>query len=119
MATKKKLNGSHKAATPKAEIHLGSVLTKGQSKRENKPAAPRAVRATTYVATASTEGKKLAPQARLIVDLIHKYGDKGVSKADLVGELKDKLKTKQPVERVLAYYTVLLKKDGVIGTHKS
>lgn len=108
MATKKKLNGSHKVAAPKV------VAPKAE-----KAIASKAVRNTTYVASGSTEGKKLAPQARVIVDLIHKYGASGVTKAELVTELKDKLKTKQPVERVLAYYTVLLKKDGLVGTHKA
>lgn len=109
MATKKKLNGGV------------AVAPKVKAPKAVKVSAPaeRKVRVTTYVATGTGEGSKLAPQARVIVDLIHKYGANGVSKSDLVNELKDKLKTKQPVERVLAYYTVLLKKDGLLNTSKS
>jgi hypothetical protein len=55
----------------------------------------------------------------VIFNIIHEAGDRGISKSELVGNLKGILKTKQPVERVLAYYSVLLKKDGLLATTKA
>ena len=70
-------------------------------------------------ASVDKPAKTLAPQALVIFNIIHEAGDRGISKTELVGNLKGILKTKQPVERVLAYYSVLLKKDGLLATTKA
>jgi hypothetical protein len=62
--------------------------------------------------------EKLSPQARCIAELISNYGDEGVSRQQLIEELKPLLKTRQPTERVLSFYIVALKRDGVITCDK-
>jgi len=106
-----KKNGTKKkAAAPKAAATSTAVDT---------AAAPK-LRNTIYRPTgAPTPAKTLAPQALVIFNIIHEAGDRGISKAELVGHLKGILKTRQPVERVLAYYSVLLKKDGLLATTKA
>jgi hypothetical protein len=62
--------------------------------------------------------EKLSPQARTIINLIANYGNEGVSRQQLIEELKPLLKTRQPTERVLSFYTVVLKQDGIISSEK-
>jgi hypothetical protein len=62
--------------------------------------------------------EKLSPQARTIIELIANYGDNGISRQQLIEELKPLLKTRQPTERVLSFYTVVLKHDGIITSEK-
>ena len=62
--------------------------------------------------------EKLSPQAKIIIDLLANYGDAGVSRKELIEELKPLLKTRQPTERVLSFYSVVLKHDGVISSEK-
>lgn len=106
-----KKNGTKKkASAPKVEAIKTVVDT---------VAAPK-LRNTIYRPTgAPTPAKTLAPQALVIFNIIHEAGDRGISKTELVDNLKGILKTKQPVERVLAYYSVLLKKDGLLATSKA
>jgi hypothetical protein len=112
-------NGTKKkAAAPKAAAKTIKVanpeLTAAIVNSEPK------LRNTIYRPTgAPTPAKALAPQALVIFNIIHEAGDRGISKSELVGNLKGILKTKQPVERVLAYYSVLLKKDGLLATTKA
>ena len=106
-----KKNGTKKkAAAPKAAAISAAV---------DAVVAPK-LRNTIYRPTgAPTPAKTLAPQALVIFNIIHEAGDRGISKAELVSNLKGILKTRQPVERVLAYYSVLLKKDGLLATTKA
>lgn len=62
--------------------------------------------------------KKLAPQAQVIVDTIAEFGTEGVTRKDLVAKLEadGKLKTKQPVGRILSYYQKDIVKFGTV-TH--
>jgi hypothetical protein len=110
-----KKNGTKKkAAAPKAAATSTAVDTAVDT-----AAAPK-LRNTIYRPTgAPTPAKTLAPQALVIFNIIHEAGDRGISKAELVSNLKGILKTRQPVERVLAYYSVLLKKDGLLATTKN
>ena len=112
-------NGTKKkAAAPKAAAKTIKVVTAGVTDvvATNAPK----LRNTIYKrASVDKPAKALAPQALVIFNIIHEAGDRGISKSELVGNLKGILKTKQPVERVLAYYSVLLKKDGLLATTKA
>jgi hypothetical protein len=107
-----------KVAAPKAAAKTTKVVNAAVT-AEVVTNAPK-LRNTIYRPTgAATPAKALAPQALVIFNIIHEAGDRGISKSELVGNLKGILKTKQPVERVLAYYSVLLKKDGLLATTKA
>lgn len=62
--------------------------------------------------------EKVSPQARIILGLLANYGDAGVTRKQLIEELKPLLKTRQPTERVLSFYAVVLKHDGIITSEK-
>lgn len=113
-------NGNKKkAAAPKAAAKTIKVANPELTTAIVTTSAPK-LRNTIYRPTgAPTPAKALAPQALVIFNIIHEAGDRGISKNELVGNLKGILKTKQPVERVLAYYSVLLKKDGLLATTKA
>jgi DNA-binding response OmpR family regulator len=100
-------------------------------KKSSKKAADTSLKVEAIPVAAPTVGKrevrykvigevpeKLSPQARTIIELIANYGDEGVSRHQLIEELKPLLKTRQPTERVLAFYTVVLKHDGLISSEK-
>ena len=113
-------NGNKKkAAAPKAAAKTIKVANPELTTAIVTTSAHK-LRNTIYRPTgAPTPAKALAPQALVIFNIIHEAGDRGISKNELVGNLKGILKTKQPVERVLAYYSVLLKKDGLLATTKA
>lgn len=59
------------------------------------------------------EGEKLAPQARVIVNVLSEHKD-GVSRAELVTALTGKLNTRQPEGRILTYYQKTLVERGYV-----
>ena len=59
---------------------------------------------------------KLATQARVIVETVHELGAK--TRDELVNALKDRVKTRQPVERILGYYQKTLETKGFIKVEK-
>lgn len=61
------------------------------------------------------KAKKLPPQAAVIVECIRKAGKKGIGRKDLYAALPDAgLVTRQPAERIVAYYQERLLKEGWI-----
>lgn len=50
------------------------------------------------------EGEKLSPQAEVILSVIKDAGDEGIKRGDLIMNLSSALTTRQPAERVLAFY---------------
>jgi hypothetical protein len=64
------------------------------------------------------EGEKMAPQLRAIVEALSEIGiGKEVDRKEFVKVLSDrpeKLVTRQPVERILAYYAPQLKEQGLV-----
>jgi hypothetical protein len=52
--------------------------------------------------------KKIAPQARVIINAIEAAGQGGITRADLVANLKGVLQTRQPEGRILSYYQKLI-----------
>lgn len=59
---------------------------------------------------------KLATQARIIVEVVHEVGTK--SREELLEVLKDRVKTRQPIERILGYYQKTLETKGFIKIEK-
>lgn len=63
------------------------------------------------------ENDKIAPQAKVLIDKLSSIGvGKEVDRDEFVKQIEAEgnLKTKQPVARILAYYTPLLSKEGLI-----
>jgi hypothetical protein len=52
--------------------------------------------------------KKVAPQAQNIINLVKAAGKAGLSRADLVKQMKGVVQTRQPEGRILTYYQKLL-----------
>ncbi len=80
---------------------------------ETKAAAPKTID-TFFFKKAVAEGEKLAPQARVIVNVLSTSGEKGMSRDDLVSALKGKLVTRQPEGRILTYYQKTLVERGYL-----
>lgn len=59
---------------------------------------------------------KLATQARVIVEVVHEVGSK--TREELLDVLKDRVKTRQPIERILGYYQKTLETKGFIKVEK-
>lgn len=59
---------------------------------------------------------KLATQARVIVETVHEVG--AGSREALLEVLKDRVKTRQPIERILGYYQKTLETKGFIKVTK-
>lgn len=59
---------------------------------------------------------KLATQARVIVEAVHEVGPK--TREELLDVLKDRVKTRQPIERILGYYQKNLETKGFIKVDK-
>jgi hypothetical protein len=115
MKTKNKANSGAKSAKKVAVKAVQKKPLKKAAEIVDKPvAAKREVR---YKVIGQVP-EKLSPQARCIIELIANYGNDGVSRQQLIEELKPLLKTRQPTERVLSFYTVVLKHDGIITSEK-
>lgn len=68
------------------------------------------------------EGEKTAPQAKVIIDVIaEKFGvGKEVERAEVIKTIEESglLKTRQPVDRIIAYYQKPLRLEGIIEVIK-
>ena len=106
-APKKQATKKPVAATPKT-----TVLKKPAPIKE-----PKTSREVLYKIISEPTTKQ-SPQATVILDILAKHRKEGVKRKQLIEELKSLLKTRQPVERVLAYYAVVLKHEGVLGVEK-
>jgi hypothetical protein len=57
---------------------------------------------------------KMPPQAKVIVNAVEAAGKTGIKRAELVKNLTGVLVTRQPVGRIVSYYTKLLKSSGTV-----
>jgi hypothetical protein len=82
--------------------------------------SPRTARTYRLTDSKLEEAKKFKGQKKLIIDAMISMGasgtNTGVSTATIADAIKDKLETKQPPERVVAFYMNTLAKDGVIDS---
>lgn len=76
-----------------------------------KPAAPKTV--DTFVGKNPVkEGDKLAPQARVIVNVLHAQPNARATRDELCKALEGKLTTRQPIGRIVTYYQKMLTEKG-------
>ena len=68
-----------------------------------------------------TPEDKLQPQAKQMVDIIIAAGPDGIDRETLVAELTKVVKTRQPVERIVAFYQQKLgaKGTGLVAVTKT
>lgn len=76
------------------------------------PAAPKTVDTFTFVKNVA-EGEKLAPQARVIVNVLSDHKE-GLTREALSKALDGKLVTRQPIGRIVTYYQKMLVERGYI-----
>jgi hypothetical protein len=77
-----------------------------------KPAAPKTIDTFKFVKPVA-EGEKLAPQARVIVNVLADHKN-GLTREDLSKALEGKLQTRQPIGRIVTYYQKTLVERGYI-----
>ena len=79
------------------------------------------MKVTYKMARELTAEDKLQPQAKQMVDIIVAAGKDGIEKTALVAELTKVVKTRQPVERIVAFYQQKLgpKGSGVLLIEKT
>jgi hypothetical protein len=77
-----------------------------------KPAVPKTIDTFKFVKPVA-EGEKLAPQARVIVNVLSEHKN-GLTREDLNKSLDGKLQTRQPIGRIVTYYQKLLVERGYI-----
>ncbi len=77
-----------------------------------KPAAPKTIDTFKFVKPVA-EGEKLAPQARVIVNVLADHKS-GLTREDLNKALDGKLQTRQPIGRIVTYYQKTLVERGYI-----
>jgi len=75
------------------------------------PAAPKTIDTFAFVKPVA-EGEKLAPQARVIVNVLADL--KTATREDLAKALEGKLQTRQPIGRIVTYYQKSLVERGYI-----
>ena len=99
-----------KAAPPVAEV----------KKDAKKKEAAKTVKKTTFkVARKLTEDDKLPKQMKVLYDVLAGAGKGGLSKEDWVKELKGKIETRQPIERIIGYYQSRMESAGMIVIEKT
>lgn len=77
------------------------------------PAKPKTIDTFKHLKGVS-EGEKLAPQARVIVNVLADH-PKGLTREDLCKALEGKLVTRQPIGRIVTYYQKNLVERGYIS----
>jgi hypothetical protein len=85
---------------------------KTTKKRAAKQAPVKRVRQSAKYQLAGELSDTKSPQQLLIRDAMKKLGP--ATAAEIAGQIKDKLKTKQTPERVVAFYLTAWKKLGVV-----
>jgi hypothetical protein len=85
---------------------------KTTKKRKAKAAVTRERQTAKYQLTGDLSDKIKSPQQLLIRDAMQKLGP--ATAAEIADQIKDKLKTKQGPQRVVAFYLTAWKKVGVV-----
>ncbi|CAB4182373.1 hypothetical protein UFOVP1090_5 [uncultured Caudovirales phage] len=100
---------STKKAQKPADVAPAAVATQ----KAVKAAKPKTVDIFKFLKPVA-EGDKLAPQARVIVNVLSEHAANGLNRDDLVTALVGKLNTRQPESRILTYYQKTLAEGGYI-----
>lgn len=85
-----------------------------RSSSSSEPKAPRSVKAYRLTEAKKDEWSKYKGQKKLIVDAMLAMGDTAASVNMIADAIKDKLETKQPPERVVAFYMNVFSHDGIV-----
>lgn len=67
-----------------------------------------------FKATGTEPNCKLAPQAAGIVNILKEAGDEGLKHDDLVAAMEGVISSRQPLNRILAYYKKTLIESGAV-----
>lgn len=67
----------------------------------------------------ANNGKKLAPQAQQIVNIIEAAGAKGLTRDEIIAKMKGVVKTRQPESRILSYYQKTIQENGMVTFTKA
>ncbi len=97
---------------PAAAAAAASTTAPAAGAAPAKVAAPKTVDTFKFVKPVA-EGEKLAPQARVIVNVLSEH-KAGITREDLSKALDGKLTTRQPIGRIVTYYQKLLVERGYI-----
>lgn len=101
------------AAAAAASATAPAANTAGAKTTPAAPAKPKTIDTFRFLKPVG-EGAKLAPQARVIVNVLSEFKD-GVTREDLNKALEGKLQTRQPIGRIVTYYQKLLVESGYIS----
>lgn len=100
-------------------------ITKAEEKKEKQAAAANARKARDarlakdrffYV---EEPEKAPAPQAQGIINILKEAKKKGLSRPELVANMEGKIETRQPLGRILSYYSKALIASGAIRVETS
>jgi hypothetical protein len=101
------------AAAAAASATAPAANTAGAQTAPAAPAKPKTIDTFRFIKGVQ-EGAKLAPQARVIVNVLSEFKN-GVTREDLNKALEGKLQTRQPIGRIVTYYQKLLVESGYIS----
>jgi hypothetical protein len=101
------------AAAASATATAPAANATGTTTAPAKPAAPKTIDTFKHVKPVA-EGEKLAPQARVIVNVLADHKN-GLTREDLSKALEGKLQTRQPIGRIVTYYQKMLVERGYIS----
>lgn len=85
--------------------------------KEKKPGRPKGFstkKNDLIKAVDPTPDKKIAPQAAVIVNIVKAAGKNGITRGELVKSMEGVVQTRQPQERIFAYYQKMLVEDGFL-----
>lgn len=67
----------------------------------------------------SDSGKRLAPQAEAIINIVRNSGKEGITRLDLIEEMKRQMPARQPHSRILAFYQRKLIEEARLKLQKA
>lgn len=108
----KKTTKAPAAAAAAASTTPPAANTAGTAAAPAKVAAPKTIDTFKFVKAVDATAK-LAPQARVIVNVLSEHKD-GLTREDLCKALDGKLVTRQPIGRIVTYYQKLLTEQGYV-----
>ena len=99
---------------------------KGDAKKEEQAKQAAEAREAKERAAASDNFKfladpdtKLAPQAQAIVNIVKEAGKKGIVRSELLKAMEEVVTTRQPIQRILAYYQKKIQEVGAVEMTKA
>ena len=91
---------------------------KGKTPEEAKAEKAAAAANDVFTFVADPESK-LAPQAQCIVNILKEAGKKGLTRKELLAQMEEQVTTRQPINRILAYYQKKIQEVGAVKMEKA